>query len=116
MHVAFSVWSWYVAAGQAEHDPVPAWPAGHAVQLCLFDETAQPSPDLHEVEWWLLLSCHFALGQLPHAMFELLEHAEVRFLPVPHEPQLLHVLALVSSEYVPLFPPLHALQAPLTRP
>ena len=95
---------------------MPAFPAAHVAQLSLAPLTAQPEPDLHEVEWWLLLFCHFALGQLPHAMFELLEHAEVRFLPVPHEPQLLHVLALVSSEYVPLFPPLHALQAPLTRP
>ena len=49
MHVAFSVWSWYVVDGQAAHDPVPAWPAEHAAQLCLFDETAQPAPDLHEV-------------------------------------------------------------------
>ena len=64
MHAAFSVWSWYVVDGQAEHDPVPAWPAEHAAQLCLFDETAQPSPDLHDVA--PEPSCHWFAGQLLH--------------------------------------------------
>ena len=83
---------WNLPVPQFGHDPVPALPLSHAAQLSFALLTAQPAPELHEFKWWLLLSCHFALGQFPHTMFALVEQGEVRFSPLLHEPHALHPL------------------------
>ena len=76
---------------QPGHDPFPAWPAGHAEQLCLLLETAHPAPDLHDVLVCDVLSCHVLAGHAPQTTFADAEHADVCFLPAPHVPQLLQL-------------------------
>ena len=45
---------------------MPAWPLGHAEQLCLLVETAHPLPLLHDVDECEGLFCHVLSGQLGH--------------------------------------------------
>ena len=50
LHEAFPSSFWKsVPAVHPGHDPKPAWPSGHALQLFLSDATAHPEPALHEV-------------------------------------------------------------------
>ena len=47
LHAERPVSSAYFPFAQSEHAPVPAWPFGHAAQLCLFAAIAQPAADVH---------------------------------------------------------------------
>ena len=80
LHAAFPVASWNLPVPQFGHEPMPALPLGHALQLALLPATTQPAPDLHAV--WPLLPCHWLLGHALHAACP----PEFWNLPAPHGP------------------------------
>ena len=57
---------------------------------------------------WLAASSHLPLVQALHAICAFAWHADSIFSPTPHVVHALHAPALVSSEYVPPAPPVHA--------